>query len=40
VPWVGGDTELLGQPVLLEQAEDGLRVADVDREEQGGRRAA
>jgi hypothetical protein len=29
------DAELLGQPVAVEQTEDGLRVADVDREQAG-----
>ena len=30
---VGADPELLGQPLAVEQPEDGLRVADVDREQ-------
>jgi hypothetical protein len=32
---VRADAELLRQAVAVEQTEDGLRVADVDREEQG-----
>jgi len=28
---VGADAELLCEPVAVEQTEDGLRVADVDR---------
>jgi len=34
---VGTDPELLGETFAVEQPEDGLRVADVDREQQGGR---
>jgi hypothetical protein len=32
---VGADPKLLREPVAFEETEDGLRVADVDREEQG-----
>jgi hypothetical protein len=34
---IGRDPELLREPVAFEQAEDGLRVADVDGEQQGPR---
>ena len=34
---VGADAELLGQRRAVEQAEDGLRVPDVDREQHGAR---
>ena len=37
---IGADAELVGEPVAVEQAEDGLRVADVDREQHRGRGAA
>jgi hypothetical protein len=32
---VGRDPELLREPLAVEQTEDGLRIADVDREQQG-----
>ena len=34
---IGADAELVGQRVSVEEPEDGLRVADVDREQHGGR---
>jgi hypothetical protein len=34
---VGAHAELLGEWVAVEQTEDGLRVAGVDREQQGAR---
>jgi len=34
---IGADPELLGQRRAVEEPEDGLRVADVDREEHGAR---
>jgi hypothetical protein len=32
---IGADAELLGKPLAVEQTEDGLGVAGVDREQQG-----